>query len=80
MSDDKKSPWQKYKENLGDARPWDMINPNSEWASEEEAGRRLSICNSCPELINLTKTCKKCGCFMGAKTKLQKALCPMGKW
>jgi hypothetical protein len=29
------TPWQKYKKNLGDTRPWDIINPKTEWASEE---------------------------------------------
>ena len=80
MSDSKKSLWQQYKENLGDSRPWDLINPNSEFASEEEAGRRYSICKGCPELIKTTKQCKKCGCFMAAKTKLEKSSCPIGKW
>jgi ribosomal protein S27AE len=74
------TPWQKYKQNLGEVRPWDLLNPNSEWASEEEADKRYSICQECPELIQLTKTCKKCGCFMAAKTKLQRASCPINKW
>jgi hypothetical protein len=74
------TPWQKYKQNLGETRPWDLLNPNSERAFEEEANRRYSICQACPELIQLTKTCKKCGCFMAAKTKLEKASCPIGKW
>lgn len=77
---EEKSIWQKYKENLGDTRPWDMLNPETEWASEEVAEKRYSICQECPELIKLTKQCKKCGCFMFAKTKLEKAECPLGKW
>jgi len=28
----------------------------------------------------LSKQCKKCGCFMAIKTKLQAATCPLGKW
>jgi hypothetical protein len=31
-------------------------------------------------LIKLTSQCKKCGCFMEAKTKLPNAECPIGKW
>jgi hypothetical protein len=77
---DSLSPWQRYKQNLGEVRPWDLLNPNSEWASEEKADSRYTTCLSCPELINLTKTCKKCGCFMAAKVKLEKATCPIGKW
>jgi hypothetical protein len=72
--------WEQYKKNLGDTRPWDLIGPNVEWAKKEDAENRLSTCNECPELIQLTKTCKKCGCFMTAKTKLLKATCPLGKW
>lgn len=77
---EKLSPWEEYKKNLGDTRPWDIINPNTEWADESLSKERYSICRSCPELIKLTKTCKKCGCFMAAKTKLQNATCPIGKW
>lgn len=75
-----KSAWEKYKENLGDVRPWDLVKSNTEWATEDKAKERYSICQSCPELIKLTKQCKKCGCFMVAKTKLEKAVCPLGKW
>ena len=75
-----KSKWQEYKENLGETRPWDLINPNTEWAESEVAEKRFSICQSCPEFISLTTQCKKCGCIMKAKTKLQKAHCPIGKW
>lgn len=78
--DNNLTPWQRYKQNLGEVRPWDLLNPNSEWASEEKAEKRYSICQECPELIQLTKTCKKCGCFMAAKTKLEHAACPIGKW
>lgn len=65
---------------ISKVRPTDMLNPNTEWADEELSNKRYSICQSCPELIKLTKQCKKCGCFMAAKTKLQLATCPLGKW
>ncbi|MFN7583958.1 MAG: DUF6171 family protein [bacterium] len=74
------SPWQRYKKNLGETRPWDIVNPATEWTSAEVAEERYSICKACPELIKLTSQCKKCGCFMIAKTKLEKATCPLGKW
>lgn len=74
------SAWQQYKKNLGDTRPWDMLNPNEEQASEALSTERYSTCLGCPELVSLTKQCKKCGCFMAAKTKLAKATCPLGKW
>jgi len=75
-----KSAWQKYKENLGETRPWDIVNPNTEWADEEKAKGRFSICKACPELISLTSQCKKCGFLMHLKTKLEAATCPIGKW
>jgi len=75
-----KSKWQQYKEKLGDTRPWDLLNPNTEYAEESEAERRYDICKGCPELIDLTKQCKQCGCMMALKTKLQHAACPLNKW
>jgi len=62
-----------------DARPWDLLDPSMR-AEEEVADQRYSICLSCPELINMTKQCKKCGCFMALKTKVKHASCPIGKW
>lgn len=74
------SAWEKYKQNLGNTRPWDLVNPNVSKTSEEKAKERYSICKSCPELIKITSQCKKCGCFMKAKVTLEKANCPLGKW
>lgn len=74
------TPWEQYKKNLGDSRPWDVVNPNTQWTDDEKAKERFSICKACPEMIKLTKQCKKCGCFMNVKTKLEKASCPLGKW
>lgn len=74
------SKWKEYKEKLGDTRPWDIINPNSEFVEESISKQRLDICNGCPELISLTKQCKQCGCIMPLKTKLLQATCPLSKW
>ena len=74
------TPWQRYKQNLGEVRPWDMLNPHAEHVSDEIQKERYDMCLSCPELIKMTKQCKKCGCFMAAKTKLAKAECPLHKW
>jgi hypothetical protein len=60
--------------------PMDLVNPETEWADESLFNERYSICKSCPELIKLTKQCKKCGCFMAVKSKLKLASCPLGKW
>ncbi|MFM6983877.1 MAG: DUF6171 family protein [Chitinophagaceae bacterium] len=60
--------------------PLDALNPSTEWADSEMSDSRMSICKSCPDLIKLTKQCRKCGCFMHIKTKIEKASCPVGKW
>lgn len=61
-------------------KPWDLLNPNKEHATDEVAHARYNICDWCPEFISLTKQCKKCGCFMNLKVKLNEATCPLGKW
>jgi hypothetical protein len=40
----------------------------------------LEICKTCEFFRKGNQTCKKCGCFMKLKTKLEKATCPIGKW
>lgn len=77
---DKLTPWQQYKKNLGDTRPWDLLKPDAEWVDASISEARYSICKECSFFIKLTKQCEKCGCFMFAKTKLEKATCPIGKW
>ena len=42
--------------------------------------KRLDICKGCEFLFKPTNSCKKCGCFMDAKTKIATARCPIGKW
>jgi predicted Zn-ribbon and HTH transcriptional regulator len=73
------SAWEKYKESLGESRPWHLLDKEN-YVEDDLAKERLSICKTCPELIKLTTQCKKCGCFMSAKTKLKMASCPIGKW
>jgi hypothetical protein len=73
------SAWEKYKESLGESRPWHLLDREN-YVEDEVAKERFSICKGCPELIKLTTQCKKCGCFMTAKTKLKMASCPIGKW
>jgi hypothetical protein len=70
----------RYKKLIGSTRPWDLINPNTEWASDEVVEQRYSVCKQCPEFIKITTQCKKCGCVMKSKTKLADAECPIGKW
>jgi hypothetical protein len=61
-------------------KPWDLLDPRVPRATEEVAAQRYEICKSCPELFQLTKQCRRCGCFMVLKTKLQPSTCPIGKW
>lgn len=78
-----KTPWKLWKEkNAGDSvRPWDLINPNIDRVDEDTFKYRYeNHCLNCPSLIQLTKTCKKCGCFMKEKAQLPHASCPLGKW
>jgi predicted Zn-ribbon and HTH transcriptional regulator len=45
-----------------------------------EHRERAAICNSCEHLNKTLSICKQCGCFMPAKTRLNWARCPIGKW
>lgn len=74
------SKWEEYKKKLGTTRPWDVLNPNTEWSGEETVKVRLNICNDCDKFIKVTAQCRECGCFMKLKTKMQDAKCPLGKW
>jgi hypothetical protein len=74
------TPWQQYKKNLGSSRPWHLLNTGMYLEDQSIVDSRMNTCNSCPELIELTKQCKKCGCVMSLKTKLTEATCPLGKW
>lgn len=44
------------------------------------ARARYSLCQQCPHLRPVLKTCRQCGCFMPAKTRLMWAKCPIGTW
>ena len=74
-----KSRWEQYKEKSG-VTPLDLLNPMTKRSSDELSTSRMLICQGCPELIKLTTQCKKCGCVMSIKTKLEAAKCPIGKW
>jgi hypothetical protein len=47
---------------------------------EETRNTRLDLCLSCEHLFTPTQNCKKCGCFVQAKTWLKDASCPIKKW
>jgi len=58
----------------------DWVKPSTPRASDELAEYRLKICQSCEFFKVNGSRCKKCGCFMKAKTTLEMARCPIGKW
>lgn len=64
---------------MREVNPFDMLDKRK-YTTEEISKERLAICETCPRLFKATKTCKECGCFMTAKTKLKNAVCPLGKW
>ena len=78
--DDGLTPWQRYKKNLGNTRPWDLLKTDEPRATDEEAAKRLDICKSCAHYLKPTHQCKKCGCLMNLKVKLAYASCPVHKW
>jgi len=85
MTEEELTPWDIYKKTGSldkpkTAKPWDVLNPSTEWLSKEESDLRYDICKTCPELMNITNQCKKCGCFMPVKSKIKHASCPIGKW
>jgi len=60
-------------------KPWHLLNKNKYPRTLEEiASDRFSICQKCPFLI--AGICKKCGCVMSQKVKLDFASCPLEKW
>ena len=79
------TPWEEWKkknaerQETGVVRPWDFINPDTEFADDELQSSRYAVCVAC-EHFTITKTCKKCGCFMPNKTKMLHAKCPIGNW
>ena len=58
----------------------DMAKGRPIFCESTVTNSRLQLCNSCPHFVKSTSQCKKCGCFMSAKTRLKSATCPIGKW
>lgn len=55
-------------------------NPPGFFTSRDTRAERVDVCRGCDRLFTPTFTCKECGCFMGLKTWLGDATCPLGKW
>jgi predicted ArsR family transcriptional regulator len=73
------SKWKDWKNNLGDARPWHLLDKEN-YVEEDVANSRYELCKACPFFIKATSQCSKCGCLMQLKTKLSNAECPVGIW
>jgi hypothetical protein len=74
------SAWENWKNNIGETRPWHLLDPDAILDDAEKIKTRLDICQSCPKFVKLTSQCKECGCIMKLKTKLINASCPLNKW
>lgn len=49
-------------------------------ASQSEIERRLAICKTCEHFVDNPMKCRKCGCYLNLKTRLETEHCPIGKW
>lgn len=56
------------------------VSGSSILTNEALSLERMQFCNSCEFYIKDQSRCKKCGCFMKAKTKIFVAKCPINKW
>ena len=55
------------------------------WAMDNKKSRdlmetRMPMCKLCPNRIRVTNTCKECGCFLPAKTRVPDESCPIDLW
>ena len=60
--------------------PLDMLNPKEPRSNKDVVEQRLAICRECEFFRPRVEQCKKCGCFMKLKTKLEHSHCPIHKW
>lgn len=58
----------------------DISKGKSTFVSQDTQQMRMSLCRACPDYNSGTTQCRRCGCFMSAKTKLRHGSCPIGKW
>ena len=49
-------------------------------ALNELSEERMEVCRGCNRFDAVLVRCRKCGCFLAAKTRFPGARCPVGKW
>lgn len=59
-------------------RPWHLLTEPI--LPKHIAEKRYNECKQCPELVHMTKQCKKCFCVMPVKVRVPSAECPLQKW
>ena len=74
------SKWEEWKKAQGETRPWHLLDHTKFVDDPKITEDRMKICKECPLYFKATTQCKKCGCAMLLKTKLESAKCPLGKW
>jgi len=65
---------------MDDAKPWDILNPNTEYVKQDVFDKRYDLCKGCESFLKATKRCSICSCVMPIKAKIKHAACPSGKW
>jgi len=50
------------------------------FVTDEVQRERMLVCRSCDKYDELQNSCKECGCYLPAKTKVILDSCPLGKW
>lgn len=53
------------------------VFPNKD--ADELSKKRFAICKKCEHLTKMGR-CRKCGCFMEAKSRAKKTKCPINLW
>lgn len=56
----------------------DVVDENI--ATDAVKEERMDICRACDHYFAPTNQCKKCGCFLKAKTAVNAFSCPIDKW
>jgi hypothetical protein len=74
------SKWDEWKRAVGTTRPWHLLDHSKLIEDTRISDERLDICKACPFYLKATTQCKKCGCVMPLKVRLETAVCPEGKW